>query len=175
MANDKSTFKYYNYDPSLAAAAVFAILFLLTSLMHIVQLIKLRTWYFIPVAIGGIMECIGYAARIQSSEQSPNWTLGPYIIQALLILVAPAMISASIYMILGRIIIAIDGEKFSLIRKKWLTKIFVATDILSFLVLSGGMCYSSPYPVFLRFYESSRGRTPNALMANISCVQDLAC
>jgi hypothetical protein len=146
MAKD-STFHFYNYNPSLAAAAVYAILFLLTSLFHLFQLIKLRTWYFIPVFIGGIMECIGYVARIQSSKQSPNWTLGPYIIQALLILVAPAMVAASIYMILGRIILAVDGEKYSLIKKRWLTKIFVTTDILSFLVLSGGMCYSRPLPV----------------------------
>lgn len=143
MANDSSTFKFYHYNPSLAAAALYAILFLLTSLLHIFQLIKQRTWYFVPVFIGGIMECIGYVARTQSSKQSPNWTLGPFIIQSILILVAPALISASIYMVLGRIIIAVDGEKFSLIRKKWLTKIFVTTDILSFLVLSGGTCWSS--------------------------------
>lgn len=141
MAKD-STFHFYNYTPSIPGAALYAILFLLTSLFHLFQLIKLRTWYFIPVFIGGIMECIGYIARIQSSKQSPNWTLGPYIIQSLLILVAPAMVAASIYMILGRIIVAVDGEKYSLIKKRWLTKIFVTTDILSFLVLSGGMCCS---------------------------------
>ena len=139
MAND-STFHLYNYKPSIAGAALYAILFLVTSLFHLFQLIKLRTWYFIPVFIGGIMECIGYIARIESSKQSPNWTLGPFIIQSLLILVAPAMVAASIYMILGRIIVAVDGEKYSLIKKRWLTKIFVMTDILSFLVLSGGMC-----------------------------------
>lgn len=139
MANDTSTFHFYNYNPSKAAAVAFAILFLLTSVFHLFQLVKLRTWYFIPVVIGGLMECIGYVARVKSSQESPNWTLGPYIIQALLILVAPALVAASIYMILGRIIIAIDGEKYSLIKKRWLTKIFVTTDILSFLVLSGGM------------------------------------
>lgn len=44
-------------------------------------------------------------------------------------------------MILGRIILAVDGEKHSLIRKRWLTKIFVATDIASFLVLSAGIVH----------------------------------
>lgn len=84
------------------------------------------------------MECLGYVGRIQSSKQTPDWTLGPFIMQAILILVAPALVAASIYMILGRIIIAVDGEKFSLIKKRWLTKIFVTTDVISFLVLSGG-------------------------------------
>ena len=59
--------------------------------------------------------------------------------QSVLLLVAPALIAASIYMVLGRIIVTIDGEKYSLIKKKWLTKIFVAGDVLSFLVLSVGM------------------------------------
>lgn len=58
--------------------------------------------------------------------------------QSLLLLVAPALFAASIYIILGRIILLTDGEKHSLIRQKWLTKIFVAGDVLSFLVQSGG-------------------------------------
>ena len=132
-------FKYYRYDPSLAAAVIFATLFLLTSLLHVFQLVRARTWYFTPLVIGGVMECLGYIGRILSSRQSPNWTLGPFIIQSIFLLVAPAMFAASIYMVLGRIIVAIEGEKLSLIKKKWLTKIFVAGDVLSFLVLSSGM------------------------------------
>ncbi|PVH81489.1 RTA1 like protein [Cadophora sp. DSE1049] len=138
MANDSSKSKYYDYDPSLAAAAIFAILFLVSSLFHLFQVVKQRTWYFIPVVIGGLMEFAGYVARIKSARESPDWSLVPYILQALLILVAPALIAASIYMILGRIIIAVDGEKYSLIKKRWLTKIFVTADVVSFLVLSGG-------------------------------------
>jgi hypothetical protein len=42
-------------------------------------------------------------------------------------------------MILGRIILVVDGQKYSLVKKTWLTTIFVASDILSFLALSGGM------------------------------------
>lgn len=85
------------------------------------------------------MEVIGYIGRILSSRQTPNWTLGPFILQSTFLLIAPAMFTASIYMVLGRIIVAVDGEKYSLIKKRWLTKIFVMTDIISFLVLSGGM------------------------------------
>ena len=58
--------------------------------------------------------------------------------QALLILVAPALFAASIYIILGRIILLVDGERYSLVRQKWLTKVFVAGDVFSFLVQSGG-------------------------------------
>jgi hypothetical protein len=58
--------------------------------------------------------------------------------QYLLLLVAPALFAASIYIILGRIIILVDGERYALIRQKWLTKIFVTGDVISFLVQGGG-------------------------------------
>lgn len=62
----------------------------------------------------------------------------PYVMQSLLILLAPAFFAASIYMVLGRIIHLVDGEAHSIIRAKWLTKIFVGGDVLSFLAQSSG-------------------------------------
>lgn len=49
------------------------------------------------------------------------------------------MFAASVYMELGRIILLVNGEDRSMIRKKWLTKIFVFGDVFSFLLQSGGM------------------------------------
>lgn len=42
-------------------------------------------------------------------------------------------------MTLGRIIMLVHGERHSLIRLSWLTKIFVGGDILSFLMQASGM------------------------------------
>lgn len=64
--------------------------------------------------------------------------MGPYIMQNLLILIAPAFMAASIYMILGRIIELTEGEKYSLVRKQWLTKLFVMGDVASLLFQSTG-------------------------------------
>ncbi len=63
------------------------------------------------------------------------------VIQALFILIAPALFAATIYMILGRIIEIVDGERHSVIRLKWLTKIFVTGDCVSFFVqaIGGGI------------------------------------
>jgi hypothetical protein len=58
--------------------------------------------------------------------------------QSILILVAPALFAASIYMTLGRLIRAVHGEALSLIRVTWLTKIFVIGDGLSFFIQGGG-------------------------------------
>jgi hypothetical protein len=58
--------------------------------------------------------------------------------QSILLLVAPALFAASIYMVLGRIILLTEGEHHSMIRAKWLTKIFVTGDVVSFLMQGAG-------------------------------------
>jgi hypothetical protein len=83
-----------------------------------------------------IVETIGFVGRILSKNDI--WALGPFIMQSLLILVAPALFAASIYIILGRVILMVDGERYSLIRQKWLTKTFVAGDVLSFMMQGSG-------------------------------------
>jgi hypothetical protein len=40
---------------------------------------------------------------------------------------------------LGRIMILTNGEKYSIIRRSWMTKIFVLGDVVSFLAQAGGM------------------------------------
>ncbi|KAF9729152.1 hypothetical protein PMIN06_000059 [Paraphaeosphaeria minitans] len=134
--NDTTAFVLYRYLPSLPAAIVFIVAFALATFYHIFQIGRKRTWYFIPLAVGGAFEFVGYIGRAMSHFD--QWKLGPYVMQSLLLLVAPALFAASIYIILGRIILLTDGEKHSLIRQRWLTKIFVAGDVLSFLVQSGG-------------------------------------
>ncbi|KAK0615461.1 Protein RTM1 [Lasiodiplodia hormozganensis] len=125
---------YEHYKPSLAAGAIFTALFSLTTLLHIWQLVQRRTWYFIPFAIGGCFEIIGYLSRAIASTQYPESEKLPYILQALLLLLGPALFAASIYMVLGRIIRLTGGEAYSLVRVNWLTKIFVFGDVISFLV-----------------------------------------
>ena len=44
----------YRYEPTMVGAAIFTVLFWLTTLYHLFQLYKGRVWYFIPFAIGGI-------------------------------------------------------------------------------------------------------------------------
>lgn len=58
--------------------------------------------------------------------------------QSALILIAPAFLAASIYMTLGRIIRMVQAEHYSVFRLNWVTKIFVAGDVLSFLMQASG-------------------------------------
>ncbi|CAI6332794.1 unnamed protein product [Periconia digitata] len=136
--NGANDFRLYRYDPSMAAAVIFIILFTLITAIHSYQLIRTRAWIFIPFVIGGFFQCIGYIGRAKSSSESPNWTVPTYSLSTILLLVAPALYAASIYMILGRIILLTDGESHSVIPKKWLTKIFVVGDVVSFLMQGAG-------------------------------------
>ncbi|KAF3402544.1 hypothetical protein DPV78_004250 [Talaromyces pinophilus] len=129
---------YYRYYPSEVAAIIFTVLFALATFAHLYQLFRHRTWFFIPFVIGGFFEWVGYIGRILSSNESPNWSLGPYIQQTILILLAPALFAASIYMMLGRIVMLLDAEQHCIFRKKWLTKFFVCGDVLSFTVQAAG-------------------------------------
>ncbi|KAH7020384.1 RTA1 like protein-domain-containing protein [Ilyonectria destructans] len=142
-ASDGGGFKLYHYDPTIAGSVIFVILFLGTTLFHFWQLFRGRCWFLIPLAIGGMFEIIGYAGRAKSGHESPNWTLGPYIIQSILLLVAPALFAATIYMELARIVVMVDGEGHVLIPKKWLTKIFVFGDLFSFFLQGGGGGYQA--------------------------------
>ncbi|KAF2018817.1 RTA1-domain-containing protein [Aaosphaeria arxii CBS 175.79] len=134
--DDPNAFVYYRYAPSLAAAAIFVALFGISSLLHIWQTWRKKSWFMTPFIIGALFEFVGYIGRILSSQD--QWDRNAYIIQTLLLLLGPALFAATIYMILGRIILLTDGEKFSLIRRTWLTKIFVGGDVLSFVIQGAG-------------------------------------
>ncbi|EEU33774.1 uncharacterized protein NECHADRAFT_56097 [Fusarium vanettenii 77-13-4] len=134
-------FAYYRFEPSVAVNALFLALFVLSTLLHGLQLWKSRTWYLSALVLGGCCMCevVGYAGRLINAREDPGcWSLGPYVMQNLLILIAPALMAASIYMILGRIILLTDGEHHALIKRRWLTKIFVAGDVISLLMQGSG-------------------------------------
>lgn len=73
-----------------------------------------------------------------SSHEGHDWTIGPYIMQSLLLLLAPVFFAASIYMSLSRIIQSVGAEDRCLISPRWLTRTFVTGDVVSFFVVAGG-------------------------------------
>lgn len=157
MPSDSSSdegFKLYLYSPSLAAAIIFAVLFTATIVRHCQILFRERTWSFVPFVLGctcedlrssswsesdpGTVEAIGYGARAYSATQTPDWELMPYIMQSIFILLGPALFAASIYMVLGRLIVFLEAQHHSPVRVKWLTKLFLLGDVLSFFGQGGG-------------------------------------
>ena len=156
------TYKLYKYDPSLAAAVIFCLLYLCTTIWHCYQMWRNKTWFLIWLVIGGLCkfhpsilfyvpqnlirfsltgEFVGYAARsVSANSPSGQYRLMPFIVQNTYILIAPALFSATIYMTLGRIIRLIDGDGNSLVRGSRLTAFFLLGDVFCFLMQGGGMC-----------------------------------
>ncbi|KAK4465304.1 RTA1 like protein-domain-containing protein [Cladorrhinum samala] len=135
-AEESFDFALYRYDPSLPAAVVAVVVFLILTLLHIWRIYRHRSFYFTAFTVGGCFQVVGYCGRIWSHFDAT--ALGGFIMQAILILVAPALYAASIYMILGRLIRSLHAETCSIIPVKWMTKIFVIGDVISFFMQAGG-------------------------------------
>ncbi|KAJ5354235.1 hypothetical protein N7541_006799 [Penicillium brevicompactum] len=129
---------YYTfYKPSVAAAAVVAILFCLCALVQIWRIIVTRQWFGIVVLVAAAFEGVGLLARAYSSKHLDKQR--PFEIQTLLIFLAPILFAASVYMLLGRLIRRSGHPELSFIRISWLTPIFVVGDIFCFFVQAIGV------------------------------------
>lgn len=54
-------FRLYRYDPNMGAAVLFVILFAAITALHFYQMIRTKTYFFVPFVIGGLFEVVGYA------------------------------------------------------------------------------------------------------------------
>ncbi|KAL3469139.1 RTA1 like protein-domain-containing protein [Aspergillus californicus] len=126
----------WQYIPSKAASIIFLILFLAATAYHSWKAWKTKARFCIPFCLGGLFEIIGYGARANCTDNTAK--LMPYIIQNIFVLLGPVLFAASIYMFLARLICSVGAERHSLIRITWMTKTFVAGDIISFLIQGSG-------------------------------------
>ncbi|KAF4503356.1 RTM1 [Fusarium agapanthi] len=83
------------------------------------------------LSIVALVEAFGYACRAISASEPPGWTFAPYAIQTFALLLGPSLITASIYMILSKIIIALDADIYSLVPVKVIPKVFIFGDLVA--------------------------------------------
>ncbi|KAF7858844.1 hypothetical protein EAF04_008886 [Stromatinia cepivora] len=76
-------------------------------------------------------ETFGYYGRSKCHDNISD--IGPWILQMIFILGAPTFLAATVYMILARLTVALGAEGYSMIRPRWLTKIYVLIDIICFI------------------------------------------
>lgn len=91
---------------------------------------------YLPLLVGSAMEAVGYAARAVSSSDTSALT--PYIIQSILLLVAPALIAATIYMLFGRMLVLLRCTSLSIVPSRFNTILFVVGDVFSFFLQAAG-------------------------------------
>ncbi|KAF7550012.1 hypothetical protein G7Z17_g6001 [Cylindrodendrum hubeiense] len=126
----------WEYIPSFPAAIIFIVVFGVLTAAHVWKLARNRTWFCIPFVAGGVFEIVGYVGR--ALAHNSTGTLIPYVLQSTLLLLAPILFAASLYMTLSRVVRAVHGESCSMIAPRWLTSIFVFGDVFSFIVQASG-------------------------------------
>ncbi|OJK05210.1 hypothetical protein ASPACDRAFT_74723 [Aspergillus aculeatus ATCC 16872] len=128
----------YGYQPSLAAGIVFCVLFGVSMLAHLVQMVWKRTWWCTVFVLGCAIELIGWAGRTWSAECPYNSTA--FLMQISTLIIAPTFFTAGIYVLLGRFI-ALMGPETSMLSPKLYLWIFVTCDIVSLVVqaIGGGL------------------------------------
>lgn len=83
------------------------------------------------------METFGYYGRVWASSDPHNF--GAWALQAFLIICAPPMISATVYMSLGRLIRALDARDNALMSPRATTPLFVLGDLVAFISQLAGI------------------------------------
>ncbi|RAR03599.1 putative RTA1 domain protein [Stemphylium lycopersici] len=127
----EADFDLYPYTPSQSAGYAFVALFGIGAVVHLIMLVPLRSWFYIPFVLGCVGEAFGYYGRAWSSTNIRNGS--PYLLQLMLILASAPLLSATIYMTLGRLIRSLDATHHAVLNPRWTTKLYVVIDIGSFV------------------------------------------
>ena len=104
-------------------------------MVHFFQLVKYRSWYFIPLTLACLMEVVGYAFRSLSAKKNP-YNVIYFVVQYFFIVTAPVFIAATIYVCLSRLINWSRQSEFNTARRKWLRPklilwVFITADVIA--------------------------------------------
>ncbi|KDR72280.1 hypothetical protein GALMADRAFT_126499 [Galerina marginata CBS 339.88] len=127
----------YAYYPSFAAAIVFSVIFGISLCLHVFQAFTWRKRFCWVIIMGVAWEMAAFVLRAVSIRHQIS--MGLFIPSFMLIFLAPLLLNAFDYMLLGRMIYYyIPSHSVFKIPATSLTKIFVLLDIVSFLVQATG-------------------------------------
>ncbi|KAK9234062.1 RTA1 domain-containing protein [Lipomyces kononenkoae] len=124
----------YGYYPSLVANVFFAAAFGFYMVLNIAFAVRYRTVsYGIALILGCMTEVVGYIGRIMMHHNP--WSQAGFDIQICCLIIAPAFMSAGIYLTLKHLTLCF-GSEHSRIKPALYTWIFIFFDLFS-LVLQG--------------------------------------
>ncbi|KAJ3710748.1 RTA1 like protein-domain-containing protein [Lentinula raphanica] len=127
-------------------AAIAAILYAISGLIHWIHLFRVGHRYMLTLTLGMTCMTIGMAMRIV--DHYNPYSLGIYIIEDLFVLLSPCAFLATDYMLLSRLANSLGrdiADDCLLIPSRRITKIFVWSDVITFWVQAagGGMSVNS--------------------------------
>ena len=134
---------YYDYYPSLGAAALFSALFVVLLTLHIIQAVYYQKPFCWVIIMGAAWESAAFVTRTLSTQNQQNTWL--VIISNTLILLAPLWISAFQYMVLARMIhFFLPSRALLRIRASTVAIALISMDIISFVVQLTGAAMAPP-------------------------------
>ncbi|KAJ3536791.1 hypothetical protein NMY22_g5878 [Coprinellus aureogranulatus] len=126
----------YNYVPSKAAGYVLISLFALSTFAHAGVAIYRRLWWILPtIVLCGILELVGWAARIYSSYEP--YEINPFTIQITCTVLGPTPFLAAVFILSGEVIKQM-GSAYSRLTPKYYAIIFCTCDVVSLLIQGAG-------------------------------------
>ncbi|KAI0651906.1 RTA1 like protein [Trametes meyenii] len=127
---------FYGYLPSDPANKTFLILFVVTTLLHLAQATRARTWWLLPtVVLAGIGEILGWAARTWSFYKPLN--SDAYLMQTVALVIAPTPLIGALFITFGRLSGRL-GLQYSRISPRLYSRIFLTSDCVALLVQAAG-------------------------------------
>ncbi|KAK5674189.1 hypothetical protein LTS10_013086 [Elasticomyces elasticus] len=162
MGPNDATIVIYGYTLSLAVAALGIALFFIAFMLHLWLVVRYRTWYFIPLVVGTVLEVAGYVFRLLSSQNDP-YSVPWFIVQYFCIVVAPVFFSAAIYTLVS-VLINAYGKEHAPLPPKVVLGVFITFDIVATLIQIAGAAL-----VGVAYSNQKDPTTPsNVLLAGLS-------
>lgn len=119
----------WSYCPSVAVALIFAFLFLLVTIVHIIQSLFPCRPFCLVIITGALWETAAFALRIVSAKNPTH--KASYDASFLLVLLAPICINAFDYMVVSRIVkVFLSNERVLGLKGSILGKLFVCFDLM---------------------------------------------
>ncbi|RBR09327.1 uncharacterized protein FIESC28_09935 [Fusarium coffeatum] len=133
---------WYHYVPNLGANAFYLAVFAIFAVIQLYLAIRYKVWgtFAGGLVLGCVVEAIGYAGRVMQARGDGIFKKKYFVIQLVCLTIAPALISAPIYLSLGRVVKAY-GRQFSLMAPRTYAIIFICSDVVSLVLqaMGGGM------------------------------------
>jgi len=126
----------YGYTPAFSLAVFAVVWFFVFFVVHLVQTIRHRSWYFITFPVGLVFEIVGYIARSLSAKEDPYHLLY-FILNYFFIVTAPVFLAAGIYTILSALIRRF-GSNYSFLGPKIILWFFITSDVIATIVQVAG-------------------------------------
>ncbi|KAJ7144110.1 RTA1 like protein-domain-containing protein [Mycena epipterygia] len=129
------------FVPKKAPAYIALVSFGVSAIIHFIEYFTItpRRPFMRYLLVGMISMATGFGLRIRYSN--PPFTVGNYVIMDLFILLSPCLFLATDYVLLARLVATFDDEvadRCLLIRSSRIVKLFVWSDVTTFLLQSSG-------------------------------------